>query len=684
MATGGSSNIENTSVLLSRYIGKNFTGTKEATDNRRQVTLVQESIYNCRDSSRHVFYGGSESEGIHMSDDTDTLYIDNEVVVIYPGQRTPPESTHKTVLYMGKALEAHCYPGYVTLQLGQLGQKHNPVLMASLKNVGEDMFVSSKIFKEQLIKYERDSASSACSEPDSAYKTGSFSRDIIVGFACKHWPTDANEWVTRTRFYGWPPQKVINDIMQNGCHLIPLQESRRPDDMLPWKICMISAERSLLHALSHIQLKVYCLLKYFFIQLTNTKMLEGVTCSIVNNSVLKMLMFFSVENSHPILWQEPNLFYCFWFCFNIFITWAKNGKYPSFFILSEEIMPDIRGEDHQRFLDILTLFHTKKLQSLSHERFLKPDILESISDSKVQGELMRSNDENELEYNTDMGLFVTLATQKEDHVVNLNSTLAKALSLLEKSEAEVDEVITFSSVTRLLSRTVQREGNQAITARTSSNKARYKSLKKCKHHLTLSSSAYTSDLCYLATFYFLSGSYDKSLKLCRHIVSQPLFHMKSQMLLPPEQKARYVKEYCGKGYSLYHKMKTSFGESLFFEKDSLYLPQLRPEIIKSPVGVRVPPLPYAVFLSFLCCQELGDTTGRDTELRNMIVVKYSSFDGGDTCWTVHTLLGICYETLGDLQRAIRCYTDSEESKTELHQYNPALDRIESLKTSEAT
>ncbi|XP_021377500.1 uncharacterized protein LOC110465754 isoform X2 [Mizuhopecten yessoensis] len=91
--------------------------------------------------------------------------------------------------------------------------------------------------------------------------------------------------------------------------------------------------------------------------------------------------------------------------------------------------------------------------------------------------------------------------------------------------------------------------------------------------------------------------------------------------------------------------------------------------------IRIPPLPYAIFLAFLSYHEIGDIGRRDDCLRHLIAVKYDEDQGGHRHWIVHTLLGICYQTVGDSRRAIKAY---EESLTVDIQWNPALDRIELL------
>ncbi|XP_021347737.1 uncharacterized protein LOC110446767 [Mizuhopecten yessoensis] len=672
--------MEGISILLSRFIDKNLTGTKEMTDNLRRVMLMEESIYNCSENTRNIFQEGI----LEYGSDTDIMIIDNDVLVLYPGQSFPSDSTHKSVLYITKAREADCKPGYVTLQLGQSGQEQSSVLANSLSHVGENTFVSSDIFREQAVNQQSQSAAkpSVSHGPSSTYQTKDATMNTVVGFACKSWPRDADEWVTRTRVFGWPPQKLIDQIVCRGCHLVPLGANCSKDKPLQWRISLASAERALVYSLSHIQLKVYCLLKQFLTQLKNTELLRELPGDIFCSTLLKMLMFFSVENSHPMLWQEQNLFYCFWFCLNILISWVKTGTCPNYFIPSDNLFrQNIHGQNQQSLLDILTVFHREKLQCLSHEKFLRPTILESVCDTKVQAELMCTHTENEMEYYRDMGLGVKQAPTCQTSRLNLHRHLMRTMYLLMQSDTEVDEIIAFCNMTSLLSQITQGEASPDHIAEPTGNKARYQTLRKCKHRLTLCSSVAT-ELCYLANFHFLSGNYSKSLQLCRQVMAQPSYQRNVNMLLPPEQKARYIQEYCGKGFTLIHKLRKTFTKSLCFENEYLYLPHLNPEMSKSPVGVNIPPLPFVVFLSFLCCHELGDTRGRDAALRHLIVVKYDDLNGGHTNWTVHTLLGICYETLGDHHRAIRSYMDSEQSKTEFHDFNPALERIGALQRSD--
>ncbi|XP_074639718.1 cyclic GMP-AMP synthase-like receptor 1 [Acropora palmata] len=46
----------------------------------------------------------------------------------------------------------------------------------------------------------------------------SYSIDLVPAIKDKTWPEDANEWISRQR--GWPKQDLVDEIWQDGCHLV--------------------------------------------------------------------------------------------------------------------------------------------------------------------------------------------------------------------------------------------------------------------------------------------------------------------------------------------------------------------------------------------------------------------------------------------------------------------------------
>ena len=53
--------------------------------------------------------------------------------------------------------------------------------------------------------------------------------DVSLSVPCKEWPSCAKEWPSRDRPSGWPSQKLIDKVMQDGCHVVPKFEASGKD-----------------------------------------------------------------------------------------------------------------------------------------------------------------------------------------------------------------------------------------------------------------------------------------------------------------------------------------------------------------------------------------------------------------------------------------------------------------------
>ncbi|XP_021342584.1 uncharacterized protein LOC110442989 isoform X2 [Mizuhopecten yessoensis] len=183
-------NFEKISVLISKLIERSLMGTEEAIRFRRRAMLIHERIINTTNDDLNVHYGGSKAEGLSLfGSDFDFMFVDNHVVALYPGQIVPPEDAHKTVLYVR---ESACRPGYVALQLGHIGQKIDSCLCNSFAPVGNVIFVSSDMYREQIVNKRTTqtgmrhvSNGPSCSVEDM---------DHVRCFHFNSWPREANQW----------------------------------------------------------------------------------------------------------------------------------------------------------------------------------------------------------------------------------------------------------------------------------------------------------------------------------------------------------------------------------------------------------------------------------------------------------------------------------------------------------
>ncbi|XP_033753774.1 uncharacterized protein LOC117337097 [Pecten maximus] len=651
-----------------------FIGSREVVAARRRMTVLMEHFDNQETTCLQEFNTGSVAEGVVMQgSDVDMMLHDKAVIVLcqYPDTSFQSDYKDKTVLVMR---DADSRPGYVTLELVQLGERVHEHVIESIIPDRDAYFISSEIYT----RCDQDSMSGHFQLPTEIhgpactmeYEHNNLNVDYVKSFRCYRWPKEAGEWVTRPRLHNWPDQALRDQIVQGGCHLVPVGDKTSADTFLQWRISFTTAERKLMYSLTHVQFLVYGLLKYFLKQISDMlKQLAGYI-DIISSYIIKTVIFHTVENTPGLLWQEKHTFLCFILCLNILITWVKTGYCPNYFIKGNNMfLGNVHGENQRKLLHFLVDLYDQKWGCLSVGTFIQPSI----------GELIDRVRNGDWEYVLPPSTRLELVC---DEVVLVDTfsfvckcspkVLPASLSLLSKSQSDMDEFIPYTFMAMAVCHKGMEGFQKHNTAR--GNKEKYKSLRKSKKLLTPLSSMCTSpgELT-LATYYYQTGNYSKALEICGNMISSFKIYV-----LDFHCTDKYEQRFCGRGYTLLQKCKAVCVSDIMFTQNALhfYPSQLHLEVEKCPLGV--PPLPFALFLSFLCYHELGHARRRDTALDYLRAVKYDREQGGSKNWIVHNLLGICYEMVGDTQRAIGEYRDSLGSVS-FHQYvNPAKERIQRL------
>ncbi|XP_033752990.1 uncharacterized protein LOC117336507 [Pecten maximus] len=497
--------------------------------------------------------------------------------------------------------------------------------------------------------------------------------DIVHCFPCNSWPKEANEWITRTRLYGWPHPTLINKIVNSGCHLVPVGDKCSDDTFLQWRISFAAAERSLVHSFSHNQVKVYVLFKYVLRQIKETLKETIGDDDILCSYFLKTILFHAIENSSQMFWQDKNLFYCFWFCFNILIAWVKAGFCPNYFIRVNNLFQrKIHGQNQQILLEILDNYSQIQGVCLSVGNFKKPSILGNFFCDTSIPELLcpRTLQENIMDQDSHILPMISVLSTYTTASMITGKALNLYLSQSNFEEMYIYMYVQVMNIVRYLSLGLISNGlcgNEAAPG----NKAKYQRLRKCKYLMTPVALFGTEGL-YLATFHFLTGNISKCLELSRRILKLASF-FKYGYKLDPELCTLYRHMY-HPGCTLERLQKT-YIDSIICVREHMHLPHLCLELHIEGRIISIPPLPYVLFLNFLCYHEIGDTRGRDEALNHLIQIQYHKEQGGHKYWIVHTLLGICYQTLGNYQRAIRAYWESTQSQAAFPAWNTGIHRI---------
>ncbi|XP_060069519.1 uncharacterized protein LOC132549595 [Ylistrum balloti] len=656
------------SLLLSTYMDRSFLGTQEEVNIRIRSQILGEYLDNSAIDSNSIIVCGSAGEGMALPDsDIDYMRIDKTTIVMYPGECHPPNLAHKTILYIR---EEDCRPGYVNLELFQLGHRCEEHLFKSFVRKGSSLFVSSDIYRGQrLRRFSKEVGATYETSGPSITLGLKRTPDNVYSFPCNSWPKEAREWITRPRLHGWPCQTLIDKIVQNGCYLVPVGDKCSEDTFLQWRLSFVTAEKSLVHSFNHVQKKVYALLKYFLKQIKDNLKENIRDDDILCSYFMKIILFHAIENSSEMIWQDKNLFGCFWFCFNILIAWVKAGFCPNYFILTNNLFQrKVHGQNQQILLDVLNQYIQMKWMCLSVGNIYKP-IWQSLSDVSVQTDLQRPRPVWKIVMSEDIATVQVLPLTVWTRRLTLK-TVTTAMQLLTTAETNFDEIFTYHYAMKGLQILATKQINQD-NVDVQGNKMKYRRLRKCKHWM-IPTAVMGTELLYLATFHFLTGAFSKSLEMTRKVLELASYF---ELGYPIEYLRKMYNDLSLKTGLRYERLQKLFTQNLVFRSDRMCLPHLSPELRRQSRQLAIPPQPYALFLKFLCCYELGDIGGCVEALQNFKQVPYEDDQSGEKHWMFHTLLGICYQTIGDYDKAIRAYMQSDRSKTLLHECNPAFDRI---------
>ncbi|XP_060073590.1 uncharacterized protein LOC132553367 [Ylistrum balloti] len=662
--------LERMSLLLTRIIDDIY-GTEEMVQKRRKEWLFATSIENVKTNDAILILAGSRGDGFSIySADTDMMCIIPNIVAVadFDLYHNPSDSVNKTLLL---TKEIDCRPGYVALEVVQISDDLSTDFLAALVPVGDSIFLSSDIFREEFIDtYIQKSLYS--NGPCVTYTSTHESIDVAFAIPLAHWPKEGEEWKNRTRFHGWPTQSITDRIVREGCHLVPVGDKCSTDTLLQWRISFVYAEQILVRSFTHSQFRIYGLLKHFLNQIKGLLVHITGDDDILCSYFLKSIIFYAVENTTSSLWTEKNTLICIRFCLAVLIAWVKAGYCPNYFVQNNNLFQrKVVGENRQKLLHFLMDCYDLNWPRTSLS-------VESVKLLDLETLLLKDQERSRRQYReceTDSDVFLRRLSSFSSEYTDLKR-LGVYFQGLTVSGTDVAEFIAYYAVvTRLcsLASTPLKEYNTS-----SINKQKYRAMKKAKHLLVPKASFCTSPgLLLLATFHFLIGDYRKALLMSADVISTSKVYA-DKGTQECEEKCQRLNP--GLETTLYQKMRSCVYPSEEFTKKNiaLCLPHLHLEITRCKSSLQIPPLAYATFLSFLCHHELGNSRRRDIELHNLQAASHDPEQGGHRNWIVHTILGISFQIVGDKHMAIRSFTDSLEVMPDS---NPAKERLEALRNN---
>ena len=338
--------MDDVSVKLYKYMCDEVVGSEKVVNCRRQFFNVYDDVQNNRgDNPWHFISSGSKAEGLNLpGSDYDVMYINKHILVYeledvlsnYHDLRTKPD----LVLDFDNAVA-----GFTLLRIYDVREWRSKELI----NIYEDgSFLSNQTWKRVFI-----GDNYVINGPCLSDKLGTIDEAYCIRYT--KWPSVGRQWIDRPRFYGWPPESLINNIVQGGVLLVPIgsKSDSQKDNPFEWRISFSVPEKMLIYSWNHSQIICYALLKLLLKEvIKKNENVEKLFCSYF----LKTVIFWLSEELEQNVWTPHNLLNCFMLCLKRLIYWITYKYLPNYFI-PQHNMIDRRIPGQSRD-ELLSLFHS--------------------------------------------------------------------------------------------------------------------------------------------------------------------------------------------------------------------------------------------------------------------------------------------------------------------------------------
>ena len=288
---------------------------------RQNIFLIKDKIVNRVNTEITNVSSGSLAEGLDLpGSDIDIMYVFNNVNILQNEQHLNRSARHTTLLIEDE-ME---FPGFTTFKLIADGDACTPP--AYFVETTNGMYFSNISFIRKLIESIANLKQSAHG-PCLSDKDGNVDTAYCFHFHC--WPRQAEQWIYRHRPGQWPPEILIDNIVNYGCILVPIGPKEIENSELLWRISFSMAEKQLSHSMNYTQILCYALLKLSLKNIIDRNdKVKGLLCSYF----MKTAVFWLSEEISIYTVQLQNLFHCYFLSLDKLIAWVKFCYCPNYFI----------------------------------------------------------------------------------------------------------------------------------------------------------------------------------------------------------------------------------------------------------------------------------------------------------------------------------------------------------------
>nr|XP_022307987.1 uncharacterized protein LOC111113988 [Crassostrea virginica] len=594
---------------------------------------------------------GSRREGFRLKgSDFDFMYWPNNHLVIFDMSQSEYYYTENKTLILSDNSERP--PGFTLLEL--LTPTTNRKVQSACVPMNDRLYISSSLYRQQtqIHLFPGSIGHGPC---ESGEVLGGIEYHIAYCFACDFWPPAASSWIDRCN--SWPDMEVVDDIVRNGCHFVPIGHPLGLHEHEEWRMSFSLAEHKLVHSMNHCQFLTYGLLKIFLKEVIDKQSEE--TNKLLCSYHMKTIIFWVIQQNAVPLWCPQNLLVSFWVCFKLLLKWVYEGVCPNFFIPENNLfLSKVHGSAQRNlFLELQGLYE-KGLACLLQSPSIKSYITNVLYNPRLS--ICTNEDRMISEWDHDRELFFEIdaytSPKNLDHCIKYLHTI----ELMIGEPLTQYQVLTLQNITATILQSTAFTLHNMYT-NTGLNKQMYIADRMSCLMLKLAAKfVFVSDMMYIAMFYCKTFRFREALYITEMIkvkLAQPGLMYKK--LVDPE---RYTEAVGGQSWST--KMRQAVAHDIKLNNYTCYINELRPEqqfAIQNNREISFIPLFVLLhFVEFLCYKHI-DTTLAQTALEELQVLVHH--DTGlyvgrifkDISWEI---LGICQQMTGNLQAALYSYQQS--------------------------
>jgi len=163
------------------------------------------------------------------------------------------------------------------------------------------------------------------------------SQDLVTCVRCLSWPSQAADWLTRHRSYGWPDSATVDRVVNNGCDVVgvPHRQCREHElaSKLQWRLSFSQAEIVLLNSWMPVQQIVYHMLRVLVKTERLTDVTDGTETNVCSNYHFKTLILWACELNPQMWWtNDMNVVRICVRLLHVLADWLKNKICPHYFV----------------------------------------------------------------------------------------------------------------------------------------------------------------------------------------------------------------------------------------------------------------------------------------------------------------------------------------------------------------